>query len=379
MSDEPQLQADVAIIGGGAAGATAALCLARAGVRALIVERQQEVGERPGESLAPSATPLLARLGVLPAFLATAPLASYGNRSSWGGDGRLTDYDFIRDPHGHGWHLDRRRFDRMLLDEACSAGAGLVTGASLAGVRRAGARRWLLDVARAGERLCVSAGFVIDASGRSAAFARRRLGAGRHVHDRLLAVTASLRPLATASEDTTTLVEAVPEGWWYSAVVPDGRLVTTFLTDPDILVGLGAWRRDGLAALRRRAPYTQARVEAGRYCTEGTPHLAAAATSCLDQASGSGWLAAGDAAASYDPLSSHGIGTAISAGMRAAGVARRSLSGDERALDGYSSWLRAGFERYLPLWRAYYAQERRWPDEPFWARRRVSTPAAIRA
>lgn len=68
----------------------------------------------------------------------------------------------------------------------------------------------------------------MDASGRPAALARR-LGADRRKHDRLVAVFASVRASAVDA-DARTLVEAVPEGWWYTARVPGGRRVVAFLT-----------------------------------------------------------------------------------------------------------------------------------------------------
>jgi flavin-dependent dehydrogenase len=417
MSGDPEFQTDVVIIGGGPAGAAAALCLGRAGIRGLIVERDIEPRDRPGESLAPAATPLLQRLGVFAAFLETSPLPCYGNRSCWGGSGEPVEYDFIRDPYGHGWHIDRRSFDQMFVDAARAAGADVLAGASLVrimhepmagyglpmahvsdqvsvGARHAvprqmdglplnervdesfkrggdgrGARRWQLEIESGSRAIHVGADFVIDASGRAGAFARR-LGIHRRHYDRMVAVTGFLSPRGSRCEDSMTLVEAVPEGWWYSAVVPGGRLVTVLMTDPDLLAKLQVWRRCAWQVMLECAPQTYRRVASGCYALDGAPQIAAAGTSLLEPIFGDGWLTAGDAAASYDPLSSHGIGTAISTGIRAAEAARLWLDGDRQALEAYAGRLRAGFARYLPLWRAYYAGETRWPDAPFWARRR---------
>ena len=72
-----------------------------------------------------------------------------------------------------------------------------------------------------------------DATGRPAHLARR-LGARRLRYDRLVGAAALLRSPAPAS-DTYTLVEAVPAGWWYSALLADGRMAVAFMTDGDLL------------------------------------------------------------------------------------------------------------------------------------------------
>jgi len=366
---------DVAIIGGGPAGASAALSLARTGLRALIVERRPQRQSRAGESLAPSATTLLARLGLLPAFLATEPLPCYANRSSWGGDGRLVDYDFIRDPHGHGWHIDRQRFDQMLLDAAVAAGAGLQCGALLASPERRDGSPWLLKVQADGVVSRVEADFVIEASGRRAAFARR-IGVHRTHLDRLVAAAAFLVPESRPGQDSTTLVEAVPEGWWYSALLRDGRLAAAFMTDPDLLGGLDARHKAGWLARLESTTHTRQRAAAVGCRLAGDPMVEAAGTSRLDRIAGEGWVAAGDAAAAYDPLSSHGIGVAIATGAQAARAAAASLRGDAKAPAEYAARNVAGFQRYLGMWRAYYADETRWPDSLFWSRRRPAQSEA---
>src|SRR5437763_3191825 len=105
MSGRPDV--DIAVVGGGPAGAATAIAVAGAGATVLVVDGDVGLGDKPGESLPPSISPLLHRLGVAEAFLETGPLPCYANRSAWGGDGRLSEYDFIRSCYGHGWHVDR--------------------------------------------------------------------------------------------------------------------------------------------------------------------------------------------------------------------------------------------------------------------------------
>src|SRR5207245_8230053 len=113
------------------------------------------------------------------------------------------------------------------------------------------------------------------------------------------------------------------------------QLSIAFMTDPDVLARLDTWRRDGWLRMLASSPHTLARIESGGYRLETRPRVAAAGTSRLDCFGGEGWLAAGDAAVSYDPLSSHGIGTAIATGAQAARAVLAHVAGEAQALSRY--------------------------------------------
>src|SRR5436190_24249591 len=88
-----------------------------------------------------------------------------------------------------------------------------------------------------------------------------------------------------------------------------------------------------------------------------------------DLAFGEGWVAVGDAAQSYDPLSSQGLRYALESGIRAAFAVDAALDGDHRHLERYQMLLELQRTRYERLHRQFYGLVRRWPASPFWRRR----------
>jgi 2-polyprenyl-6-methoxyphenol hydroxylase-like FAD-dependent oxidoreductase len=125
IADSYMLQ-DVVVIGGGPAGAATAICLAQRGVRVTIFDIRSRPTWKIGETLAPSAWPLLRALGVENRFMQEGHLRSYGSCSAWG-EARIAEKDFIYHPDGCGWQLDRARFELLLLRAAGDAGARVRT------------------------------------------------------------------------------------------------------------------------------------------------------------------------------------------------------------------------------------------------------------
>jgi hypothetical protein len=168
--------------------------------------------------------------------------------------------------------------------------------------------------------------------------------------------------------DTRTLVESIPDGWWYTARLPDAARIVVLHVDPTdaaaILRTPGAWET------RLAGTEHVGRLLAGATFA-GTPRGTEACGARLDHFIGPGWLATGDAALSFDPLSSQGLLNALYTGMLAGQTAHAALSGEPGALAAYVGRLEAIRAAYLHHHRLVYQAERRWPDHAFWARRQV--------
>ena len=215
-----------------------------------------------------------------------------------------------------------------------------------------------------------AAKFLVDATGRSSWLARKQ-GAKRIPWDSLLGVVTffTLSSGAKAS-DGSTLVEAVEEGWWYSAVLPDSRLVTAYMTDADLYAR--AQKRSSNYWLPQLEATTFTRSRVASYVSAGAPRIVAAHTSRLNRFENGNWLAIGDAAITFDPLSGQGVYKALQSGLRAAESIDRSWTGNKSAIGDHAAMVGQDFDRYLLTRRAFYSQEKRWPSAPFWQRRTVN-------
>lgn len=349
---------DVAVVGGGPAGTVAARCLASWGRRVAVLERSRYAEPRYGETLPPEAMPLLDALGLRGELACVETVESPGTVSSWGGD--PVETDFVRNVHGAGLHVDRTAFDRALAHAAEGAGASLSTDVSVTGVAAAHGG-WRVTTSHA----TLTARFVVDAAGRNSHVVSGR----RTVHsDKLLALTALVHHRRGRPSDLRTYVEATPRGWWYTAPVGDRKTVSMFFTDAEE-------HRRGMSRTRELedAPLTRSRV-AGAEVVE--QRVLPVRSGLRGRVAGPGWIAVGDSASSYDPVSGAGIYKALGQGALAAAAVHAALEGDAAAPGLYAARVRADFERYADERRLVYAAERRWAGAGFWERRRRAGGAA---
>jgi len=357
------LSVDVLVLGGGPAGACAAKTFATAGASVAFVERSDYGGFRIGETLPPEANVLLAKLGLAGSLGDECHLSSPGSVAAWGRD-LPHENDFIFSPFGHGWYLDRCRFDESLAGLAALAGAEQITKANAITCESTRDGDWCVALTTSVRAINVTARWVIDATGRSCWFTRSQR-VTRRSFDRLIAVVAVRDDCE--QPDPRTFIEAMPDGWWYVSALPGNRVIAAYFTDFD----LHDLRSDTADSLWNSRLSTSCLA---RDRLEGTRRIDGArvvscATTKLTRAVGDGWLAVGDAARTIDPLSSQGISWAIASGCDAANAV---LSADPGLASArYEAEWDDRFRDYLASRQLYYATERRWPDSPFWRRRSV--------
>jgi flavin-dependent dehydrogenase len=353
----------VVVIGGGPAGAAAAIELRAAGVPVTLVAGRRPHRRRLVETLPADARPLLRRLGVWEEFQRAGHPPSQGVSSAWA-SAELTRSDAFTAPLGGGWLVDRDRFDAALLTAARSAGAEVIDRARVSAVRPG----WRLSLTPPTEPFAhqdLTAGFVVDATGRTGLLARR-YGAPQPA-DRLMCAYAVL-PAARITQ--RAVLESTEEGWWYAAGFDETRAVAGFFSDSDLIRQTVATRPRAWHDLLTRTRHVFDLLD--RPGTPAAVRTVPAASHCLTRLYGEGWAAVGDAATALDPLSSAGVIAALRSGLGTAAGVRTALDGDYRALAAYQRRAQLRYTSYLLDRCRYYHMETRWPDAPFWRRRVTS-------
>ena len=294
---------DVLVAGAGPAGSTTARILARRGLRIALVDRLDRSTRRL-EVVSPSLRPLLHGLGLLD-LLDDPGIARpcLGIQRRWGG-ATVQVEDFIAHPGGGGHVVDRARFDAALRERAEAAGATLIP-LRVAGVS---ASQGKVDVSLS-DGSVIAAERLVDGTGRPACIARR-MGAHRICIDRRTAALEEQLPDPSADAPGWLQVVGETDHWRYTVRGP-GSLSETW--------SISAAHRGG-----------GSRVED-------------ASSARLNHAAGENWIAIGDAAAAFDPVTSQGLANALSTAAVAAGMI---LSGDDSgAYQMYSDAVKATHER----------------------------------
>jgi flavin-dependent dehydrogenase len=309
MPDSP---ADILVAGAGPAGTTIARLLARKGRRVVLADPGTRHVERL-EIVAPAACGVIEALGIAP-LLDDASIARrcLGIRRRWGAMPIETE-DFLRRPGGRGFVIDRRPFDEALRNAAKDAGARFIVGRVVAARPDAGAM--VATVQSGSEMLEIAAGLLVDATGRPSAVARR-MGARRLACERLVA---ELQSVDMSVSD--------PNAGWLDVESGVGRQGQWFyeVSGPD--------RRRERWAIYRPVQHAKAR---SRLRVD-------ASSARLSHTAGDGWVAVGDAAASFDPVTSQGLVNALSTALVAAGAILSPEGFDEAAHRIYSDAIATTF------------------------------------
>ncbi len=377
---------DVAIVGAGPAGAAAAIALLQRGFSVALVERAQ-CGDAantveqssthpryrawsPGEGLSALAQSALRELGLWEAFLQQGHRPSYLTQTAWG-SAELRDKHAIIHKLGPDYHLDRDRFDEWLRSHAMAAGAELFDAAQVKRATWSVADGFVLFCSRIlpfsspgaapaeHEAFELGADRLIDATGRAAALLRK-FGGVRQAADDLVCVG---RCYADAVFEPAILVEAAPNGWWYSCPLPAQRALALYFTRA--VVARRTRDEQAFQHTLFEAAYTARRFAVAK--PAGQIRFCAAAPMRSKWRAELPLLAVGDAAAAFDPIAGTGLCFAFRSALEAAMVFDEARSGRAKLYAGYQQGVGNVFEQHLHRRRELYAHERRFPASEFWA------------
>jgi flavin-dependent dehydrogenase len=357
------IQTDVLIIGGGPAGtATALHLLLHAGLQVVVAEASAYEEGRVGEHVDASLFPLLEYIGINPDK--EGIIAGYDNLAAWGSENIVSRHS-IYNTDGKSYQLNRDNFDLSLAEEVEKNGGQIFPRTRAIHFQQDDKWTVLLRHETKGD-FQVTARFLVDATGRKGQVCRQ-LGLPQTQHDQLVGVGAYLHFNHTNPLPQQLLLETVEQGWWYSAALPDRRFTVTLFTDAD-LVKTNKWQlQENWAALLSATRHI-CKLTNGAFAY-GKPWVRNAFSQITDTSTRTHFLAVGDAAASFDPISSMGIGFAVSSACFAAIAIKQCLDGDTEQLNIYREDIVKQYDQYLELRNRYYQKEQRWSNALFWERR----------
>ncbi|OOV19044.1 NAD(P)/FAD-dependent oxidoreductase [Flavobacterium sp. LM4] len=357
---------DILIIGGGIAGCIAAISLIDT-YQVTLVDKLPEPTERIGESLAPASQRILKQLDLLEGFenqIGTLYQKNVGMQSYWGSN-RVHLVDDLRNPDGFVKNLDRQAFETYLRRVAETRGVHCLWGSKLYNSSYENSR-WQVQLRASDTSLStstISASFVIDASGRQSHFAKS-LGIKRQVEDKLIACWVTLPNTLT---NTMSTISASENGWWYSAVVPRGKRVVVFHTDADLVAKNELKTTGSFLELAKENPVILSLLNEDENAITFKGSVAANSTK-LEQAGGKQWVALGDAALSFDPLSSQGMYNAMASAMQLQTLLLQ-YGFTETLQKIHTEQTERIWHHYLKHKSIFYQAETRWKTAAFWERR----------
>ena len=323
---QPIAETDLVIVGGGPAGAAAAIAARSYALRVVVLERDVAPRIRPGEAAHPGIEPLLKRLGVMDAVRTAHFLRYEGHWVAWGGE-PLRFVPFGQDERSawKGFQLWRPDFDAILLNGASRAGTMIVRPCGELHPIVRGNRVDGVET-KAGTWRCA---FVIDASGRQRWLARAlNLQTERHGPSQVAWFGYAEGPCPFVDQ-RNPMIASDAGGWtWMARVRPS----------------LYQWVR--LPLQGARPPNDWSPVEFSGLRPMQQRRGIDVSWTIANPTAGPGYFLTGDAASVVDPLSSHGILKAVMSGMKAAhhsAAVLRCVVSPDAAANAYHTWLARWF------------------------------------
>ena len=329
---------DVAVIGGGPAGSTAAALLARRGYKVIALEKAHHPRFHIGESLLPMNLPIFERLGVLDKVRA---LGVYKAGADFEADNARGYNTFafanaLGDSPPHAYQVWRQDFDQMLFNNARDSGADAREGHEVVGIESAGPRLTYLEVhTDDGLRYRIQACYLVDASGRDTFLAAKRKLRRKNREHQSAAIFGHFRGAEPRSgKDAGNIsMYRFEHGWMWMIPLRNGVMSVGAVCRPDYLKRRKGRTADFLLETLQKSPGLWHRVKEAELISD---EVRATGNYSYDSTrmGGPGWVMVGDAFAFLDPVFSSGVYLAMSGAEQAADVVDAALRkpATERAL-----------------------------------------------
>jgi FADH2-dependent halogenase len=359
----PDALYDVAIIGGGPAGSTAATFLARAGRRVVLCEREKFPRFHIGESLLPVSMKTFSRLGVHDKFERAGFLKKYGGEMTSACCEKGVKFYFkdgYRSQSESSYQVPRAEFDKVLLDHAAENGAEVREQTIVKRIKFFSEKVELEVQSSLGAPEKIAARYVIDASGRHSVIGNHFRLKETYSHLRKISIFAHYEGVELEEGRDASLTRQVraADRWFWYVPLPNDRSSIGVVLDAELYRQTKKSPEQFLEQSLAEQPFLARRMIDARRVT---PAYASADFSYrLAQLTGERWMLAGDAAGFIDPVFSSGVFLALLAGEQAADTLDVVLDHPRKArrlFARYERLLRRVMKGYLRFVDAWYSKE----------------------
>jgi flavin-dependent dehydrogenase len=351
---------DVAIIGGGPAGSTAATLLARAGRRVIVLEREKFPRFHIGESLLPFSTQAFDRLGVREKLDRTF-IPKFGGEiiSSCGSRGvRFYFKGGYRSNRDRAYQVTRSEFDKLLLDHSRENGAEVREETTVKNLTFSDDGVKIDIETSTSATAVIEARYLIDCSGRQTVIGNYLNLKKTYDHLQKFSVFAHYENVDRLPGIDSTLIRMVRgvDRWFWMIPLTETRISIGVVMDT------AAFRAAKLApeaALEKFIAEQPLMADRMRNAKRVSPVYSAGDYSYRNKKLfGDRWLLAGDAAGFIDPVFSSGVFLAIMSAEKAADTIDEVLRDESlkpRLFKQYSRRVNRVMDVYLTFVTSWYS------------------------